>query len=105
MGSAAMVFSHPNHEIAVLGTIARTRPHVVFLTDGGGEDRVAQSRSGLSSYLQQESLHFLNHSEASFYDALLARKRAEIVRSGARGDHLSQPLRADVLEPLRVSCR
>jgi hypothetical protein len=72
MGSAAMVFSHPNHEIAVLGTIARTRPHVVFLTDGGGEDRVAQSRSGLSSYLQQESLHFLNHSEASFYDALLA---------------------------------
>jgi hypothetical protein len=66
-----MVFSHPNHEIAVLGTIDRLRPHIVFLTDGGGEDRMAQSAKGLASYVGPEKLHFLRHSETSFYDALL----------------------------------
>jgi hypothetical protein len=66
-----MVFSHPNHEIAALGTISRLRPHIVFLTDGGGEDRMAQSAEGLASYVEPEKLHFLRHSEGSFYDALL----------------------------------
>lgn len=71
LAANVMVFSHPNHEIAVLGTIARLKPCIVFLTDGGGEDRMAQSRQGLSSYVKPENLHFLRHSEASFYDALV----------------------------------
>ena len=70
-GNVVMVFSHPNHEIAVLGTIGRTCPDIVFLTDGGGEDRVAQSKAGLAAYVDPEKLHFLNHSEARFYEALL----------------------------------
>jgi hypothetical protein len=71
MPRSVMVFSHPNHEIAVLGTIYRKRPDIIFLTDGGGEDRVDQSRQGLSAYLQEDSLHFLNYTEQSLYDALI----------------------------------
>lgn len=69
--SAVMVFSHPNHEVAVLGTIARLSPHLVFLTDGGGEARVDQTRQGLASYVAPEALHFLGHREQALYDALL----------------------------------
>ncbi len=67
-----MVFSHPNHELAVLGTILRLRPHIVYLTDGGGEARVNQTKQALEAY-EPTSTHFLNHSEQSLYDALLRR--------------------------------
>lgn len=69
--TAVMVFSHPNHEVALLGTIARLRPHLVFLTDGGGPVREEQSRRGLSDYVAPETVHFLGHSEQTLYDALL----------------------------------
>jgi hypothetical protein len=69
MSSAIMVFSHPNHEIGVLGTIYRLRPHIVYLTDGGGEARVLQTRQALRDY-QPASVHYLNHSEQSLYGAL-----------------------------------
>jgi hypothetical protein len=42
------VFSHPNHEGAVLGMIQRLRPHLVFLNDGGGERRVSETRAALA---------------------------------------------------------
>jgi hypothetical protein len=70
MPQTVMVFSHPNHEIAVLGTILRLRPHIVYLTDGGGEARVNQTRQALQGY-QPVSVHYLNYSEQRFYDALL----------------------------------
>ena len=73
--SAIMVFSHPNHEVSVLGTIGRKSPHVVFLTDGGGEERVRETQEGLSSYLPFENLHFLGRSEQSLYDALVNHDR------------------------------
>ena len=69
--SALLVFSHPNHEISMLGTIGRLSPDVVFLTDGGGEERVRETRRGLSTYLQPDALHFLMRPEQSLYDALL----------------------------------
>jgi hypothetical protein len=69
---ATMVFSHPNHEAAVLGTISRLRPHIIYLTDGGADARVAETKQALRSY-QPASVHYLNHSEPSFYDALLGR--------------------------------
>jgi hypothetical protein len=69
--TAVMVFSHPNHEVALLGTIARLKPHLVFLTDGGGEARVAQTRQGLASYVDADALHFLGHREQALYDGLL----------------------------------
>jgi hypothetical protein len=65
------VFSHPNHEIAVLGLIERFKPHMIFLTDGGGCERVAATRNALATYVAPERLHFLNYSEQAFYEALL----------------------------------
>jgi hypothetical protein len=70
MASTIMVFSHPNHEVAVLGTILRLRPHIIYLTDGGGEARVDQTKQALQDY-QPASVHYLNHSEQSLYDALV----------------------------------
>src|SRR6266496_3965503 len=70
MPSPIVVFSHPNHEIAVLGLIFRLRPHIIYLTDGGGEARVDQTKEALEGY-QPASTHYLNHSEQSLYDALL----------------------------------
>src|SRR6266511_847689 len=72
MPNPVMVFSHPNHELAVLGTILRLRPHIVYLTDGGGEARVNQTKQALEAY-EPTSTYFLNHSEQSLYDALLRR--------------------------------
>jgi LmbE family N-acetylglucosaminyl deacetylase len=68
-----VVFSHPNHELAVYGLLQRLRPRLVYLTDGGGGARLAQTRRGLESVGLQESARFLGHTEASFYEALLAR--------------------------------
>lgn len=65
------VFSHPNHEIAVLATLRKLKPRVIFLTDGGGEHRIEESRKGLLSVGLLDNATFLPHTEQSFYDALL----------------------------------
>ena len=70
------VFSHPNHELAVFGLARRWRPHFVFLTDGGGPDRVADTKHGLESLGLLDRARFLNHSEGSFYKALVNRDAA-----------------------------
>jgi hypothetical protein len=68
-----VVLSHPNHEAAMFGVLRRLRPRIVILTDGGGEERVAQSRQGLQRIGLLESTTFLDWREADFYDALLDR--------------------------------
>lgn len=68
-----IVFSHPNHELAIYGLLQRLRPHLLYLTDGGERERVAQTRRGLESIGLLSHACFLNHTEKSFYDALLAR--------------------------------
>lgn len=65
------VFSHPNHEIAVLALLKKLRPQMVFLTDGGGENRVEETRRGLESIDLLDRAIFLTYTEKSFYDALL----------------------------------
>lgn len=65
------VFSHPNHELAVYGLIQRLKPWMIFLTDGGGEDRVEQTRQGLSKIGLLDHAVFLDHAEKEFYDRLL----------------------------------
>lgn len=70
--SIVIVFSHPNHELAIFGLLQRLRPFLVYLTDGGGTDRVAQTRQGLKSIGLLGNALFLNHTEKSFYDSLLA---------------------------------
>lgn len=66
-----VVFSHPNHEIAVFATLKKLQPLMVFLTDGGGEHRVEETRKGLRSIGIDSQACFLSHPEQSFYDALL----------------------------------
>lgn len=67
-----VVFSHPNHELAVFGLLQRLRPRLVYLTDGGGARRVAETVEGLARIGLEGQATFLDHSEASFYTALLA---------------------------------
>lgn len=66
-----LIFSHPNHELAVCGLIQRLRPHLIFLTDGGSAKRVAQTEQGLERIGLRDRAQFLDYPEASFYDALL----------------------------------
>lgn len=65
------VFSHPNHEMAVFGLLQRLRPWLVFLTDGGGEERVKQTKRGLHQIGLLDRAVFVNHPEESFYEGLL----------------------------------
>ncbi|MEO8602249.1 MAG: hypothetical protein ABI629_06715 [bacterium] len=67
-----IVFSHPNHELAVFGLLQRLRPQLVYLTDGGGAARVGETCLGLERIGLRQQAHFLNFSEQSLYDALLA---------------------------------
>jgi hypothetical protein len=66
-----MVFSHPNHELAIFGSIQHLRPNMIMLTDGGPPERVAQSKEGLVSLGLLENATFLNWTEPEFYNALL----------------------------------
>jgi len=66
------VFSHPNHEIAVYGHLQRLRPRLLFLTDGGGPQRVAETRAGLQRLGLLQQADFLDRPEAALYAALLA---------------------------------
>lgn len=69
----AMVFSHPNHELGVYGLLQRWKPYIAYLTDGGGDARVAQTQRGLDAIGLLDHAAFLNHPEHAFYAALLAR--------------------------------
>lgn len=64
------LFSHPNHEIAVYGLIVRMRPSIVYLTDGGGGARLAQTDKGLSA-ARISDISYFNYSEDSFYQAII----------------------------------
>jgi hypothetical protein len=67
------VFSHPNHELSVLMTLARVEPLIVFLTDGGGPARVEESRAGLKTVGLEKKARFMQNTEESFYRAILAK--------------------------------
>jgi hypothetical protein len=69
----ALVFSHPNHELAVFGLVQRTRPCCIFLTDGGGPEREAETRAGLARVGIEERACFLGHREDDLYRALVER--------------------------------
>src|SRR5437867_5093850 len=93
------VFSHPNHELAIFGFLQRLRPRLVYLSDGGGEERLAQTRRGLESIGLLDRAHFLNFKENLFYQALLASDFAFY-------DEVAGSLRAifQAVRPLRVLC-
>lgn len=66
-----MIFGHPAHELALFGVLQCYRPDILIITDGGGPERVEQSRHGLRSIGLLEKTRYLNYREASFYEALL----------------------------------
>jgi hypothetical protein len=66
-----IVTGHPNHELAILGLVQRLRPRFLFLTDGGGAERVAETRSALDSLGLLAQARFLSWPETRLYRALL----------------------------------
>lgn len=66
-----LILSHPNHELPVMGLVRHLNPRIIFLTDGGGEKRVAQSRKGLEK--NADNAVFINTPENDLYKALLAK--------------------------------
>ena len=68
-----VVTGHPNHELAILGFVQRLRPRLLFLTDGGGAQRVAESRQALDWLGLLDHARFLPLPETALYRALLDR--------------------------------
>jgi hypothetical protein len=66
-----MIFGHPAHELALFGFLQRFRPYIVVITDGGGEERIRHSRTGLESIGLKAT--YLMFAENDFYAALLRR--------------------------------
>lgn len=94
-----IVFSHPNHELAVFGYLQKMRPFLLYLTDGGGEARVEQTRLGLESIGLLDHASFINHTEESFYDALVA---CDSRFFAAVADEVR--LQVEALEPEQILC-
>lgn len=93
------VFSHPNHELAIFGFLQAFAPSLVYLTDGGGENRLEQTRQGLQRIGLKERATFLNYTESSFYEGLLDRDTAFYAEVASR---LGQVL--ETLHPAQVLC-
>ena len=66
-----MIFGHPAHELALFGFLQRFQAQIVVITDGGSEERIRQSRTGLESIGLDAS--YLRFAENDFYAALLCR--------------------------------
>lgn len=65
-------FSHPNHEAAVYGLVCRLKPACVYLTDGGGGARAAQTAAGLrAAGVPRFAWDEFGIKEDFFYNALL----------------------------------
>lgn len=71
-----VVTGHPNHELAILGLVQRLRPRLLFLTDGGGDERVDDSRRALAALGLADRARFLGFREGALYRALLDRDAA-----------------------------
>src|SRR5262249_36853176 len=72
---------------------------VVYLTDGGGERRMEETRAGLRSIGLADRACFLGYTEQSFYDALLERDADFYAGVAARVRDVLRDLR-----PTQVLC-
>lgn len=97
--STLAVFSHPNHELAILGLLQRLRPNIIVLTDGGGGTRLTESQKGLESIDLLDQATFLNFPEASFYDSLCARDHSFFKEVAERVFNLM-----DYCRPTQILC-
>jgi hypothetical protein len=97
--SRLIVTGHPNHELAIFGFVQRLRPRLVFLTDGGGEERVNETRRALDTLGLLDNARFLGWTEKSLYQALLDQDLAVFVQ-------LVEQVRAEILAcaPRQILC-
>jgi len=79
--------------------LQRLKPYLVYLTDGGSRERLEQTCRGLENAGLSARACFLNHSERSVYDALLAGD-SEFFHEIA--DEISMAVR--VLAPEQILC-
>ena len=94
-----IVTGHPNHELAILGFVQRARPRLLFLTDGGGPERVAETRRAHAARGLADHAHFLDRTEESLYRALLDRDLA--VFAGLVADVRAE---IDAWSPRQILC-
>jgi hypothetical protein len=94
-----IVTGHPNHELAILGIIQRVRPQILFLTDGGGEERVAESRAVFEHLGLSDRTRFLKVSEGDLYRALLERDSSILSRLVAEARSM-----IDAVGPRQILC-
>ena len=94
-----VVTGHPNHELAILGLVQRLRPRLLFLTDGGGIERVEESQRCLAALGLLDRARFLGWPEKRLYRALLDRDRSPF-------DEIVAQVRAEIeeLAPRQVLC-
>jgi hypothetical protein len=99
-----IVTGHPNHELAIFGFAQRMRPHLLFLTDGGGEARENESRAGLRSIGLIDRARFLGWTEQSLYDALLDVDVATLQRlvAAVRGEIMAVRPRQVICESIEL---
>ncbi|HEY2986378.1 MAG TPA: hypothetical protein VGL11_01555 [Candidatus Binatia bacterium] len=67
------VFSHPNHELVALGIIHALNCPMIFLSDGGARQRIAQTEMALRIIRHRAPVLCLNYSERAIYRALRSR--------------------------------
>ncbi len=93
------VFSHPNHELGMFGLLSRPQAHLLVFSDGGGPQRVEQTKRGLERIGMLGRTTLLPHPETRFYEALLARERTFF-------DDLIAHVRATVerVQPTEIYC-
>ncbi len=72
LGQTLVVFSHPNHEIAIMSLIKRLKPRLLYWTDGGGKERIAQTTAGLKEIDIQTGIRWHDMLEETAYAALLS---------------------------------
>jgi hypothetical protein len=86
-----VVTSHPNHELAILGLVLRLRPTLLFLTDGGEEARIAETRRVLARFGRLENARFLALPESTLYAALVSGDyRALLTLAAEIGEEISR---------------
>lgn len=72
--TAALILSHPGHELRVLGWLKEFKPLVIILTDGSGhtdEPRIALSRSLIAEAGGRTASLCGNYTDQQFYQAIL----------------------------------
>ena len=65
------VFSHLNHEIAILGSLSRFGSKFIYLTQSYGEERLNETVAGLQRIGLENGYNILPNQESTYYERFL----------------------------------